>query len=50
MPALDALSGAEHARILAELADEVMSEASKLGVVLSADIADQFLSDWFLGT
>lgn len=33
---------------LSELADEVMSEASKLGVVLSADIADQFWPDWSL--
>lgn len=33
---------------LSELADEVMSEASKLGVAVSADIADQFWPDWSL--
>ncbi len=33
---------------LSELADEVMNEASKLGVVLSPDVADQFWPDWSL--
>lgn len=33
---------------LSEFADEVMSEASKLGVVLSTDIANQFWPDWSL--
>ena len=31
---------------LSELADEVMDEASKVGVVLSPDVADQFWPDW----
>jgi hypothetical protein len=31
---------------LSELADEVVDEANKLGVVLSPDIADQFWPDW----
>lgn len=33
---------------LSELADEVMNEASKLGVVLSPDVADRLWPDWSL--
>ena len=33
---------------LSELADEVVDEANKLGVVLSPDMADQFWPDWSL--
>lgn len=33
---------------LAELAEEVMNEASKLGVVLSPDLPEQFWPDWSL--
>ena len=33
---------------LSELADEVMNEANRLGVVLSPDLADQFWPDWSL--
>ncbi len=31
---------------VSELADEVMNEANKLGVVLPPEIADQFWPDW----
>jgi hypothetical protein len=33
---------------LSQLADEVMDEATKVGLVLSRDVADQFWPDWSL--